>query len=97
MTTRILASKACLAALLLLGTACPGETSDEPVEAPVTPAPTSQPSASPTPSKELTQPSAQQVPVSADFEAEAETAIDARTYKKELEALSRQIDQEGVN
>lgn len=92
-----IALKACLCALLLFAAACPEDTSDAPVEAPTAPAPGSQPSATAAPPKELTQPSAQQVPVSADFEAEAETAIDARTYKKELDALARQIDQEGAN
>ncbi len=82
--------------LLLAAAACGGNTSESTVTEPVAaaPAPPVVTQAAPAHSPVQVPPPAQQLPVAEDFEAEAEGAIDAQSYKQDLVALGREIEKD---
>ena len=85
-----------LSALLAIATACGGGPRPEASPAPAEPAP--EPAAAPAapaapavpPDPEL-EPSAEQLPLADDFSEQAEGEITAANYRKQLDALEREI------
>ncbi len=84
-------------ASLLASVACGASPADAPKE-PALEAPIAEAAPTPTapPAIEPSAPTAQQMPIAEDFEAEAEAAIDARNYKRDLAAMGREITRDAA-
>lgn len=80
-------------ALALLFGACVDEPRPPLEPAPVTAPPPSVGAPAPAPEPEV-EPTADELPVADDFAAEAEQAIDAKSYRAELDALEKELSAE---
>jgi hypothetical protein len=74
-----------LSALVCVGSSCEKEKTPEPA------APTPSAAVAPTPAPPVAAPANETIPVTADFEDEAEKTITPANYKSELDSLEKEI------